>query len=313
MATAPAAAKVAAPLRKIESVHKGIRNCTKRLLQNYEFTQGEPGARAYKRTFHSLGDILIRIYEALAEKMIHVAKINGKQTVGMSTFVAGGKLLPSVASVISKYETWSRIIEDCMMDANGLASDFKELNAAAILAAMPQDPTMPTDAVPQTKSLNWFAENEKYFIQPTLLRSLVKLRLPIRWRLGDNVSLPLAMSILGTKVADLILGNVAKQSGKDESVAPRHISKAVEYLDVIKSVVGNPVFIGTPLSHRPQIGRKAKVHRRKRDAPDVADDDDNVSPPPPLKRRAAPSPSLDRSSSSDGGSPPIPIPPKKKA
>jgi hypothetical protein len=250
-----AGSSASTPIRSIDSIHMSIKNSVgtliKRRFNHERTTKTEDGsARAYKRTIHTLGDAIIRIFEELIQKMIQISKSEGKQTLGINTFVAAAKLIPGLSTVASAHQAWNNTVDEVLVNAKSVLAQFGK-----------------GDKTEHLDNLNQYMAESGYLIRPTALRALVKARLPCRWRLGGGNLTAAAFSVFCCTVAETLLEGAGEQfsardTKKQEALAPRHISKAIESYGAIKSIIGNAVVIGTPLTHRPQIGRKGKRSRR---------------------------------------------------
>jgi hypothetical protein len=209
--------------------------------------------RAYKRTVATLGDVVIRVFEELIQKMLQISKAENKQTIGINTFMAAAKLIPGINTLSAGSKAWNSVIDGVVSYASNSLEGFGKKKPAAEREG--------------DLNLNQYMAESGFYVRPTALRALVKARLPCRWRLGGGDLTSIAFSIFCCTIAETLLTNVGEQfdastSQKTESLAPRHLAKAVDGFEAIKSIVGNAVIIGTPLVRRPQIGRKVKRSRK---------------------------------------------------
>ena len=292
------AKKSALPIRSIDSIHLSIKNSVglmiKHRFNHSRVTKVSDGStRTYQRTIHTLSDAIIRIFEEIIQKMIQLSKSDKKQTLGIGTFITAAKLVPGISTVATAHKVWNEQVDKSVEEARKLAESYNP------------SPT-------EHSNLNQYMADNGFFIRPTALRALGKARLPCKWRLGGGPLLAIAFSVFCSAVAEAILDGVGQQfddskSSKLESVAPRHISKAIESFGAIKSAIGNAVVIGTPLVRRPQIGRKAKRARRSKKA------DSYPSPSPPLSPSSYPSPPSSPPLSEGEESPPLKRPRKSSA
>lgn len=254
------AKNVKKPTRSIETIYKSIRNSIANLIR-YRFnhnnavkTKKSEQVRTCKRTIHTLGDIVIHVFEELIKKMLNVTKSNKKVTIDMGTFITSAKLLPSTSTLASHHNTWNKTIDDVSDEANKLVEEWKTFQNESKEGQSSEKAT-----------LNKFMEDKSYFVRPMSICALIRARLPSHGRLGGGRLLAIALSIFGSTVAELVLHGAAENMEKKEkieSLAPRHLFPAIEDNDVIKFIMGNAVVVGTPIGHRPDVVRRGKQRRK---------------------------------------------------
>ena len=146
-----------ANLIKIRYRHSGITSTTNE--------EGETTTRTYKRTYHTLSDIVIRVFDSLIDKMVQITRNAGKKTIGVDTFVAAMKLLPTI--VMPDDGEWDKFIDAVLSKADKIVE------------------TIPSGKAQKRErgisNLNAALEADGCFIRGTSLSALVRSKIPFDW------------------------------------------------------------------------------------------------------------------------------------
>jgi hypothetical protein len=315
--SAPAVAKEAndkkgrVAVRTVDAIHNSIRNSVANLIR-YRFDHENVAmtssgrTRACRRTYFTLADAVIRVFENVIDKMLELTRGDGRKTLSLVCFEVAAKLLPTTTMTSDMQSKWSDAIDSVITKARNLSEQFAKARAS--------DGAPPAEKKKKKKkkgaddeaeeeaeededddddinlgSLNQFLQSKGFFVRATALAALTRSRLPGQWRLGGGKEMAIAFSVFCSLIAETILDKSGNHISGDSSLsstsqpknlAPKHIAKGIHDLGGLSHLLGDSVIIGTPLSHRPDLSACNKKRRR----------------------RSAVAASVADSSSSDGGS-----------
>jgi hypothetical protein len=231
-----------ANLIKIRYRHSGITSTTNE--------EGETTTRTYKRTYHTLSDIVIRVFDSLIDKMVQITRNAGKKTIGVDTFVAAMKLLPTI--VMPDDGEWDKFIDAVLSKADKIVE------------------TIPSGKAQKRErgisNLNAALEADGCFIRGTSLSALVRSKIPFDWRVGGGNRFAVALGVFASSVAEMVLEKILlpprTEGEKTQPLAPRHIAQSLYKMAGLSHLFKDSVVIGTPLSHLPDQTHATKRARR---------------------------------------------------
>ena len=242
--------------------------------------------RVCKRTYHTLADATIRIFESVIDKMIELSSKEGKKTLCLECFRAALKLMPTNTMPSNMQTDWSSVVDEMIGKSQNLVVEFEKNRDKDDDEEEDEEEEDQEDLEDEWKkgTVNGWLRYKGYYVRATALVALTRAKLPNKWRLSGNIELIFAFGVFCSMITETILdkaGDHIVKGGenpelKRRNLAPKHIAKGIRDLTGLSHILGDSVIIGTPISHHPDLAKIVKVKRhRRRVASDDDDDDDD--------------------------------------